>query len=168
MDYDKLRKILLKSYTSIFVITAILLLMGVALIAYAFIDEKGSMVGKLIFGLIFFGLGAVVVVRKTGDYQKIVKGEFPILKAIKLGDKEFLLWAYHQQIDTTAGHGGQKVGSTYNVVFYDRDGKNETLVLRKTPPEEVLSYLSEVFPAARIGYTEEIKAEVSQLLGKKL
>lgn len=168
MDAQKLRKILLKSYTMIFVITAILLAGGAGMIVAAFIREQGSMIAMLIFGLIFFGLGAVVVIRKLGSFIAVFSGSLPILKAIKEKDESFLVWIYREQINTTAGHNGTTLGTANNIVYFDRNGNNDTLVLSKISPDEIISYLVSVFPNAKVGYNEETKAEVARMLGKKI
>lgn len=168
MDVQKLRKLLLKSYTMIFVITAILLAGGAGMIVAAFIREQGSMIAMLIFGLIFFGLGVVVVIRKLGSFIAVFSGSLPILKAIKEKDESFLVWVYREQINTTAGHNGATLGTANNVVYFDRNGNTDTLVLNKTSPDEIIGYLVSVFPHAKVGYDEETKAEVARILGKKI
>jgi hypothetical protein len=51
---------------------------------------------------------------------------------------------------------GVKVGTTNNVMIFDRNHKSESILLgRKENPHDLLNYLSTCFPEAKIGYTPE-------------
>lgn len=170
MDYRKLRSILLKSYIGIFMIVFIILGAGVSIFVLLASTNHGmlSNILKIIFGGAFTGLGGFVLYKKLPDFMAIFSGNLPVLKALKEGDKDYVVWIYRQQIDTTMGNGGATVGSTNNVMFYDRNGHSESLVLRKTPAEDVIAFLKEEFPEARVGYDKKTRKEVSAILNKKL
>jgi hypothetical protein len=123
----------------------------------------------MIFGGIFIFFGLIVLVKTLPSLIKIWTDTDPLLKAIKENRKDYVVWVYNKQINTTAGVNGPTLGSTHNIIFYNIDGESTEIVIgRKLSPESVIDYLAKEFPQSYIGYSDETRETVSNLLGKKI
>lgn len=165
MNYDTFKSILAKSNQKILLVGFILLFIGVPILISNFIGS--SKVAAWIISLIFIILGLLVIIRSVNDLSKIKSDSFPLLKAIKQNQLNYIVWIYQKEI--TSKVEGVKVAKSNNIIVWSNNNKHYEIVLnKKTSPSEIIKYLSTLFPKAYVGYSEEIKKEVESLILKKI
>ncbi len=172
MNYKTLKKILSKANNLAVAISVILVLMGLAIVINSFLDIENkktvSVVLGSVFGILFFTLGLIAFKRLLSDQLKAKKDTHPILKAIKAGDRDLLLWIYVEQINTTISHDGPKVGTAQNINYFTKDckGKGKTIMTgKKHSADEIINYLSTQFDIPYIGYTDKAREEMNKYFG---
>lgn len=164
MDLKELNKNIMGCSIKIIIIGILVLSLGGFMMGYAFTEKQDVNIALAIFGGFFVALALFILFITM---RVAVKN--PLVKAIKSGDKDFLVWIYNKQISTTAGHGGATLGTSQNVVMYYKDGTPLELNLnRKTNPNDFITYLSKEFPNAHVGFDDATRAKVSELLRKKV
>lgn len=167
MNYKELKSTLSSSNIKVSIIGIIVLFLGGLSISYGLTNPKSSMIGLSIFGGLFIGLGLLVLYGALPVLIQIKSDTYPLLKAIKEGQKDYIIWVYNKQINTTAGHGGGTLGSSQNIIFYNKEGKSTEITLGgKTSPDSVIQYLATEFPNIQIGYADDTREAVSKILGK--
>ena len=109
---------------------------------------------------LFFGF--FITFMPVRDYLKVRKGDHPLVNAIEQGNKGYLIWVYEYVTQVQGG------GSDHQVWAYSQDGEKHILSLKQKRIAEVIEYLSQQFPNAVVGYSEEIRERMSASLNKKL
>jgi len=109
---------------------------------------------------LFFGF--FITFQHVRDHLRVKKGDHPIVKAIESGDKGHIIWMYEYITQVQGG------GSDHQIWTFDREGKKFILSLKAKLVQEVMQYLKLQFPNAVLGYSEEIRENMSQSLGKKM
>jgi len=170
MEIQEFKKAISKSHTKNIIVGTGITLFGVFIVwlvlsgADSEMDDMG--VGGMIVIWILAGIcllfGIGITAMHIKDAIRMKKGEHPVVNAIQEGDKGFLIWMYEYVTQVQGG------GSDHQVWAYDREGQKMILSLKKKRVQEVLKYLSEQFPNAVVGYSEEIREQMSQAVGKKL
>jgi hypothetical protein len=167
MDYKKFKGILIKSNIKIMIIAVIILFLGGAIISRIFLSDQGSVIGLAIFGGIFSLLGLIVLIKILPATIQVITNKHPLLSAINLHQKNYIVWITRKQINTTAGHGGPTLGTSQNFIIYDNEGKGLELTLgRKTDPNSIVEYLTSEFNIPYIGYSDETRDAVNQHFGR--
>lgn len=170
MDINEFKKAISKSFTKNIIGGAGITLFGVLIISLvvAGVDTEmkdmstGGMIVIWLLAAIclLFGISIITVNLKGAIRMK--KGQHPIVNAIQSGEKDFLIWMYEYVTKVKGG------GSDHQVWAYDKDGNKVILSLRKKRVRKVLNYLSQEFPDAAVGYSEELRDKISLAVGKKL
>jgi hypothetical protein len=152
MNYDALLKLTSKSKKKTLFVSLLIILTGGMFFIPVFTGDN-----KIVYwvvGILFIALGVFMLYKSISDLNKIKAGELPLLRAIATKDSGFIVWMYVQEIKSSVE--GVKVGTTNNVMIFDRNHKSESILLgRKENPHDLLNYLSTCFPDAKIGYTPE-------------
>ncbi len=166
MNYEKLKSILFKSNVKVLIIGIVILVMGVLAALFPFISESfhGSTTALVIIGGIFALLGLLALKNVFPAAIKAKSGKHPLLKAIKEGQKDYLVWVYKKQIDTTLGSGGATIASSYNIAYFTKDckGKGGELVLsRKDSSDDLIDYLCTQFDIPYLGYADDTREAVN-------
>lgn len=170
MNYEKLQSILFKSTIKLMAIGIPMLLFGIYIIAFPFLDEsfQGSTMALVIIGgLITLG-GIVVLIKSIPIAIGAKTGNHPFLKAIKNGQRDYIYWVYGQQINTTLGNGGETIGKSNNINYFSKDckGKGIPIVLsKKDSPDEFIEFLQNHFDIPYIGYADETREAVNKYFG---
>ncbi len=170
MNYEKVKSILFKSNVKVAIIGVIVLFLGGLSASYPLFNAKTSIILTSIFGGIFIVLGVLVLWKSIPGLIQAKAETHPLLIAIKKGHKDYLVWLYKKQIDTTVGNGGAKVGTSNNVVFLSNDcnGKATELTLtKKDSADDFIEYLSREFDIPYLGYNDEIRASINKEFGSK-
>lgn len=163
MNYIEFKSVLKKSSVKILIIGIFVLLIGLPILGANFFDE--SKTSYWIMGLLFTGLGLLMVIKPILDILSINSDTHPILKSIQSGTKDFIVWVYIKEI--TSKVEGVKVGKSNNVVIVTKLNKMIELVLNnKTSPDELIDYVKSQFPNALVGYTSENSEKVKSLFKK--
>jgi hypothetical protein len=164
MNYKTLRKILLSSNIQVLIITIIVFGMGTAMLLYASSDSfGGSVIGLSLFGGLFFFLAIVLFYKFLPALYGALSGSDPLLKALRENEKDYLVWVYRKQIDTTLGNGGSTIGTSNNVVVYNKEGNMIELVLAgNRDPEEVILFLADEFDIPYLGYTDDNRNAINE------
>lgn len=170
MDIQTFKKAISKSHTKNIIVGSCITLFGVFIVwlilsgADSEMDDMG--VGGLIVIWILAGIcllfGGGITFMHVKDALRMKKGDHPVINAIEQGDKGFLVWVYEYVTQVQGG------GSDHQIWAYDREGNKMVLSLKKKRVQEVMTYLSDQFPAMVVGYSEEIRAQMSEAVGKKL
>lgn len=164
MDVNEVAKIMKGSATKVIILSLVIIGLGGAILVGAFLEEDGFNIGLGVFGGLITALGLIAIIRTI-----VAATKNPLVNAIKSGDREFLVWVYNKQINTTAGHDGPTLGTSQNVVLYYKDGKNLELTLgKKSDPVAFVQFLKQEFPNAHVGYSDDTRDAVSKILGKQL
>lgn len=165
MDYSGFQTVLTKSKRKMAIVGVFILIVGLPFIIAVFASENKVL--YWVFGLLFSLLGLFMIITSVRDLSKMKNGDLPILKAINQKEQDYLVWIYLKQINTKVE--GIQAGTAQNLVLVTKNGKTQELVLgKKTPVSELVDYLSEQFPNAYVGYSDDNRSAVSQLLKKKV
>ena len=122
------------------------------------VDATGHWVLRGIFG--FSLLMLLILLASTAiTRSQIQKGTYPLLKAIKTGDRSFVAW-YYEHRTIVVNQGPQP--AVYRVRIHTRTGKRGEFVLKGTEVPAVFAYLHQHFPDAIVGYSKEKRAEYRQ------
>lgn len=170
MDYNGFKKAIKKSFVKSIIVGIGIFMFG-AFIAWLILsgadsemDDMGT--GGLIVIWVLAGLclffGGAITFKQIKDALYLSQDKHPILNALKKGDRAYVIWVYEYVTQVNGG------GSDHQVWVFSLDGKKHILSLKKKRIQEVIQYLTVQFPDATIGYSEEIKDQMSALLNKKL
>lgn len=152
MTTDSFRQLLAKTKKKTLWVSFLIILTGGMFFIPIFTGD--SKIVYWVFGLIFVLLGLFILLKSIADLNKIKSGQLPLLRAIEDADRGFVIWMYVQEINSKVE--GIKVGTTNNVVVFDRNHKMESIILsRKGNPHDVLNFLCQHFPESKVGYTDE-------------
>lgn len=167
MDYKTFKGTLLKSIIIVGVLGAIVLLMGVGTILYMLTSPESSVIGLSLFGGLFILLGGFFLYKSGPAIIRILTDTHPVLKGIKDGERDAILWLYQKQIETTAA--GQSVGTSNNISLFLKNGDSVELLLGSSAsPKEMMDYIQENFDIPYIGYSDENRVAVTELLGRSV
>lgn len=163
MNYNEFKSVLKKSSVKILVIGIVILFIGIPIVGANFFDE--SKTTYWIIGLLFIGLGLLMTIKPIRDVSSINSDTHPILKAIKSGDKSYIVWIYVKEIISKVE--GVNVGKSNNVVIVTKLNKMIELVLnKKTSTDELIAYVKSQFPDTLVGFTNENSEKVKSLFKK--
>lgn len=163
MNYSEFKTILAKSKRKIGLIGLFITLFSILLL---FVNKasEGSTAGYIIIGLMLL-IGLIMMI-SFKDLIAIKSDEYPLLKAIKEHQSDFVIWMYQKQITSTVE--GINAGTSNNLIVCTKNDKMHEIVLgKKTSPADLINYLHTEFPEALIGFTDENKTAVNKILGKK-
>jgi len=164
MNFETFKTILLKSNNRILLVAILILLIGIPMAIGSWFANQNK--AGLIISMIFILLGLFMFSKSIKDLKKIKNDTLPLLYAIKNKQTDYIVWIYQKEI--TSKVEGVKVGKSNNIVVCSKDDKYFEIVLNKrTNPEEVITYLLKSFPSAYVGFSDEIKREVTALLKNK-
>jgi hypothetical protein len=163
MNFEIFKSILIKSNRKIFFTGLVLLSIGIPMAIGSFFANNNK--AGWIISIIFILLGLLIFIRSLSDFNKIKNDKLPLLYAIKNNQMDYLAWIYQKEIIGKVE--GVKVSKSNNIVVCSKNNKHFEIVLsKKADPNEVITYLSNSFPKALIGFSEENKKEM-ELLWKK-
>ncbi|MCB0400941.1 MAG: hypothetical protein KDD41_02580 [Flavobacteriales bacterium] len=172
MNYETFKKVLSKANNIAVVISVILVLIGTAIIVNMLLGIENkktvSIVIGMFFGVLLLILGVIAFKRMLSDQLQARNDTHPILKAIKEGDRGYLMWVYVEQINTTLGHDGPKVGTSQNVNYFTRDckGKGKTIMTGKNyTAAEIIAYLSTEFDIPYLDYSDKTREAMNTYFG---
>lgn len=170
MDINGFRKAISKSFTKNIIIGTCITAFGV-FIAWLILSGADSEMDDIplggmiviwtLAGLCFF-FGGVITMKHIREAINMRTGKHPIINAIESGDQGFLVWIYENVISVQGG------GSDHQIWSYTKDGDHHVLSIKGKRVQEVLKYLKEQFPNVVVGYSDEIKDNMSRSFGKKL
>ena len=170
MDINGFKKAISKSFAKNIIIGTCIIAFGVFITwlilsgADSEMDDiplGGMIVIWTLAGLCLF-FGGAITLKHISEAIKMRKGDHPVVNAIETGDKGYLVWIYENVISVQGG------GSDHQIWSYTQDGKHHVMSLKAKRVKEVIKYLQEQFPQAVVGYSEEIKENMSISFGKKL
>lgn len=98
--------------------------------------------------------GGVLIINPIRSFMQIKNGKHPVVQAIETGNQGFIIWVY-EHITTVQGG-----GSDHQVWAFSEDGKKFILSIKGKRVKEVMEYLSQQFPQATFGWTEEIEQQM--------
>ncbi|WP_412476417.1 DUF6709 family protein [Flavobacterium sp. TBRC 19031] len=163
MNFETFKSILIKSNKRILLVSILIFLIGIPMAVGSWFANHNK--AGLIISIIFILLGVFMLSKAIKDLKKIKNDTLPILYAIKNKQSDYIVWIYQKEIISKVE--GVKVGKSNNIIVCSKDNKHIEFVLNNSiSPESVISYLSNAFPNAYLGYTDENKKEV-ELLWKK-
>lgn len=163
MNFETFKSILIKSNKRILLVSILILLIGIPMAVGSWFANHNK--AGLIISTIFILLGLYMFNKTIKDFKKINNDTLPLLYAIKNKQTDYIVWIYQKEIISKVE--GVKVGKSNNIIVCSKDNKHTEIVLSNTmSPENVIAYLSDSFPKARLGYTDENKKE-TELLWKK-
>lgn len=101
------------------------------------------------------------------SYSQIASGKQPLLNAILNNENDYVVWIYHNLIVSQVN--GINAGKSSNIVYYTKHGKMEQIILsRRHSADNVIGFISEFFPSALVGHSQENKDTAEKILNKKL
>lgn len=160
MNFEILKSILIKSNNKQLFISIILLFIGFVMAVGSY--SNGNNKTGWIISILFILFGLLVFIKSLSNHKKIKNNTLPLLQAIKNQQTDDVVWIYQKDIISKVE--GVKVGKSSNLCICFRNDKYFEIVLgKKTNPEEVITYLSNAFPRALIGFSEENKKEIALL-----
>ena len=163
MNFETFKTLLIKSNRKIFLVSLLLLGIGIPMAIGSYMADNNK-AGLIISG-IFIVLGLLVLIRSLSDSGKIKNDEHPLLYALKNQQSDYLIWIYAKEIISNVQ--GVDVGKSSNIMLYSKDNKLIEMALgRKEDPNAVINYLSNAFPKALVGFSEENKKTVEGMLKK--
>lgn len=168
MNYEAFNILLSKSKIRMALIGGLIALAGAAMLSSLLVMHEPKIVYWIVTG-IFLVLGFPILLLSLRDLSRIKSGTWPLLKAIKEGDKDYLVWIYNNEIVSQVS--GVDVGKSSNIVLYNRSGKMLQVVLGKkasASANDVIGYLASAFPNAHVGYSDQTREAAGRLLNKKM
>lgn len=169
MSEKEFQLILTKSNNLAVFLSGIIALFGGVLIFHGInsIGEKEliSISISLLFGLIILVMGIIALKRLLNDQIKAKKGTHPLLKALKERDKDFLVWVYIEQINTTLEKDGPVLGTAQNINYFTRDCKGKGKVImtgKKHSAQEVIDFLTTKFDIPYLDYSDETRQAMNK------
>ncbi len=163
MNHESFKMILAKSAKKQFRIGVLLGIIGLLFAAIPFLDPADIGTGGLIVFIIltcltlFIGVFLIYLGRKTTNQLKF--DNHPLMAAILNGDQTFILW-FHEQVTTVKNFESR---ADYQIWLYHRSIKPITISVKKGEVEGTMSYLSQHFPNALVGFTEENRKKMKEL-----
>jgi sporulation protein YlmC with PRC-barrel domain len=116
---------------------------------------------------LFILLGGFFLYKSGPAIIRILMDTHPVLKGIKNGERDAILWLHQKQIETTAA--GQSVGTSNNISLFLKNGDSVELLLGSSAsPKEMMDYIQENFEIPYIGYSDENRVAVTELLGRSV
>jgi|GEM_PF-4886830 hypothetical protein len=168
MNYERFKTLLATSKIRIAVIGGVIALAGAAMLLSLFMMHESKVAYWIVTGIVVV-TGFPMLILSLRDLSRIKSGTWPLLKAISEEQRDYIVWVYNNEIISQVG--GTAVGKSSNIVLYNRHGKLIQVVLGKkasASANDVISYLASEFPSAFVGYSDQTKAAVAKLLGKKI
>ncbi len=169
-EYQKLKKIIIKSNIKVTLIGVVIIVLGIVMIATPLMSEKGSasiMVSGP-FGGVFALLGFLALRNSLPNIIKAKSDQHPLLKAITDKRKDFLVWVYKKEIQVTDANGGETYGTSNTLIYFDKDCKGkgvELAVSKKDSIEDIYNYLLENFDITYLGYSKDKANKINELFG---
>lgn len=170
MNYEKLRSLLSKSNTKASILSIVIMALGGFILYYSIFREDYKGMASLIIGLIFGGMfvimGLIALKNLLVDAIKAKRNTHPLLMAIKNGQRDYLVWLYIQQINTTVE--GNTVGTSKNINYFSKDckGKGKTIISGgEFSAEEVIEYLKSQFDIPYLDYSNQTRDAINEYFG---
>jgi hypothetical protein len=170
MNYEKVKSILFKSNVKISIIGIIMLFLGGLSASYPLFNADSNIIITSIFGGIFMLLVIAVLWKSTPTLIQAKTEAHPLLRAIKEEQKDYIVWLYKKQIETTLGEGAATVGTSNNVVLYTKDcnGKATELTLsKKDSADDFIEYLTNEFNIPYLGYADDTREAINNNFSNK-
>ena len=166
MDIREFKKLISRSNTKKFFVGLFILLFGAFLLWLVLSGADSEMkemsgIGMVVLWalvVICLFIGGLIMLQPIRTYWMIKTANHPIINAIENSEEDVVVWMYQH---TTSVKGG---GSDHRLWIHTKDGKQHSLALSEHKVQKALAYLSEQFPRAKLGYSEEIKKEMKQRL----
>lgn len=137
-----------------------------AILAFSDTSSRTSIVGLCIFGP-FTLIGLLMFITSNQKKQKIKSGDHELIKAIQ-NKTDLVVWVY-QQTMTTQHEMMAKKSKNFHIMIHKKDGKFlQFMPKTEAQVQAMIQFLSEQFPNAVIGYSEENRKLVSQQIGKEI
>lgn len=163
MNNASFKIILAKSAKKQFRIGILLFCIGLMFAAIPFLDPSEMGTGGLVIFVIltsltlFLGLFLIYSGRKTTNQLKF--DAHPLMSAILNGDKTFILW-FHEQVTTVKNFESR---ADHQIWLYHRSNKPITISVKKDEVEATMDYLTQHFPNALVGFTDENKKKMKEM-----
>jgi hypothetical protein len=169
MEIKDFKKVIGKSNTKNIIVGSGIFLFGIFIVwlilsgADSEMDDMG--VGGMVVLWILAGLcllfGGVLIINPIRSFMQVKSGKHPVVHAIESGNKGFIVWIYE---NITQVQGG---GSDHQIWAFTEDGKKLILSIKGKRVQEVINYLSQQFPNAVVGWTEDIEEQMQQYFKNK-
>jgi len=170
MNLESFKNELIKSYNKQFKIGLVLFLLcsvvNALIVVFVGLSDRSAIVGLCIFGL-FILIGLFMMISSIITKGKIKSDQHEILIAIN-NKTDAIAWIY-QHVMTTQHELSNKKHKNHIVVAYKLDGKAHRFMLKEEAQVLVMiTFLSEQFPRAIIGFSEENRLAASKVIGKEI
>jgi hypothetical protein len=170
MNLQDFKNELIKSYNKQFKIGLTLFLMcgavSALIIVFVGLADRSAIVGLCLFGL-FVLIGLFMMISSIITKRKIKSDQHEILVAIN-NKTDSIAWIY-QHVMTTQHELSNKKHKNHIVFAYKMDGKAHRFMLKEEiQVHAMIQYLSEQFPRALVGFSEENRMAASKVVGKEI
>lgn len=163
MNLESFKEVIIKSGNRMFLVGLLPFLMGAGMLAGAATSGGTAL---WVIGGIFTAIGFLMFFIGVKSNSQVKNNTHPIVKAIIEKDTSFVAWFYDKRIKSQVE--GIQVGQSSNLVVIYKNGKGTEIILGKGKNiEPLMEFLSNHFPSAEVGYSDDSRAKMSQLLGKK-
>lgn len=163
MNLESFKEVIIKSGNRMFLVGLLPFLIGAGLLAGA---AAAGGTALWVTGGIFTAIGFLMFFIGVKSKSQVKNNTHPIIKAIIEKETDFVVWFYDKRIKSQVE--GIQVGQSSNLVVIYKNGKGTEIILGKGKNiDPLMTYLSNEFPSAEVGYSDESRAKMSQLLGKK-
>lgn len=115
--------------------------------------STGGQITLYVFAAIFVLAGFLVMFIPLKNSWQIKKGKHPLINAIQNNDQHYVKWFYEHVIHVKSS--GIKSGTNHQIWMMCKGKKQIVISISKDQAAEVISYLSDKFPYAMKGWTEE-------------
>lgn len=166
MNFEKLKSILFSSLLKMNLIMLIMLGFSIGILTRPLYLTNNSVLSvsiTFLIGLPLFGMSVWFLIKQLPLMIQAKRETHPLLKAIKEGQKDYLVWVFIKQINTTVGHDGPVVGGSKNVSIFPKDsgGKGYDLVLNNSDDAaNLVRYLTEEFEVPYLGFSDQTREAV--------
>lgn len=163
MNYKKVKRILIKSNIKVAIIAIIVLFLGGLAATYPFFNSETNFIVTSLFGGIFILIGVLILWKTLPAIVQAKTEKHPLLNAIKIGEKDYIVWLYKKEIITSVE--GIKAGTSNNVIYLSKDCKGKAIELtlsKKDSADSFIEYLSGEFNIPYVGYDNDIREAINK------
>ena len=125
--------------------------------------SKGGIITFYVFAGVFLAVGFLMIVIAVRAKSKIKNGSHPLVNAIEKGGSDYVLWFYEYVVEASAG---PAKNTGHSIWIRCADKKQYTINVKKGMVQDALSYLSNKFPNALVGYSKDLEKAYKERVAK--
>jgi hypothetical protein len=125
--------------------------------------SKGGIIAFYVFTGIFLAVGLLMISIAVRAKSKIKNGSHPLVNAIEKSGSDYVIWFYEYVVEASAG---PAKNTGHSIWIRCADKKQYTINVKKGMVQDALSYLSNKFPNALVGYSKDLEKAYKERLAK--